>query len=923
MPNRPDKDDSKSTEETTVSSEILQGGKGQGIASSGPSNKSAYNGGIIGAGPSSAGGVNFADGAATPTQAPGVADPETTPGGRDMSDFEKSVGGPSADDPMDDKNSGLHGPELPGEGEGNGIEPPGDGKGGGFGDVGDPEGPTGPGDGDENEEGEESEGEGDGEEEGEEGDPHEDSEKDAKEHENAPGYVPLDQSQGKEGEEGEEGGAEGKRGHVGDGLTSGTEKPTVGDAAKTAARRAIIGTGLEMGKEIGKDVAKDLASHGRKAVKKNGARGFKNLATHAAKGATKKAVKKTAKRTLFKWIFGFGLPSFGLMWILFLLLLFQSVHIKHIFIDYEFAKFNRAFSRRLEKAASRAKAISKGSAATTVDAAADPEEQLKGANEEEMKKLADNPDALADEVELAEKFEQSSEGPTQETLTDAGVGDRYVDPVDELKASTDAGGAAPEKPVDEALKKVTDTIEGKPAPIDAVPDVLKESVKEAQDAAAAGKTPAEIRDISLKGFAKISSGFVGKATGPLIILTFGCIARDIYVSSQKLFAKIKLDALMRVAATTAKVADCRQEGKCGTAYEAALDSMYSTATESFTNTAGYQRATSQPVTQAGTDHDLQPAMEPVNPGGTGVMGELMNILNKVANIPGFGETCSVVLNPWFQGIATVGIIATQVIAAITGVADFGLSDVVVAAVATGASILATKIGTSLAIDAVLQYSGLLFRGPFTPTQMGNMTDAGAKAIGSDTCRRSGCHQLSAAENTQLTEAIRHDQIEYAHKQGIAYELFSQENPLSVAGLVADQIPVHPASMLTKMNTAVASILTPSRFMQFFATLVTSRPYATALAVESRTYNLPDYGIPDQQTGQYDTIENSRWVKTHVDEATKTKLEACSTVPYSDILTSHDYDYCNENSEMNIRYGVFKMDQRATHALVVLNNQQEK
>jgi len=114
------------------------------------------------------------------------------------------------------------------------------------------------------------------------------------------------------------------------------------------------------------------------------------------------------------------------------------------------------------------------------------------------------------------------------------------------------------------------------------------------------------------------------------------------------------------------VADCRQEGTCGTAYEAAIAAAYSIGAESFINTAAYQRVTSQEVTLAGTDKDLNPAME-------------LSITVALASPPIFSPSAenslamsAVSFSTLFQAGATVGLIVTQIVAATSGVADFGL-----------------------------------------------------------------------------------------------------------------------------------------------------------------------------------------------------------------------------------------------------------
>ncbi|HEX3081679.1 MAG TPA: hypothetical protein VHQ86_00325, partial [Candidatus Saccharimonadia bacterium] len=419
----------------------------------------------------------------------------------------------------------------------------------------------------------------------------------------AAGAAGAAEGEGGEGAEGADG--DGKHERVGDGLTSGTNKPTLGDAAHTAARRAAMGTALEMGKEMGKEAlhhaAKDAAiqAAGKAAGKQLGKKAVKEIAKDAAKKATKKAIKKTAKRTLFKWIFGIGLPTGGMMGFFFLLLLFQSVHIRHVFMDYEFAKFNRAFTNRLKEAAARAKTVAKGTADTTVDAAADPETQVEEANKEAIDELTSDDTLLDNAVEDAMQYEQtdSPTAPGGELDTEYEIARGLPDVANDINPS-EKPGATGEKPVTDASTELLNEIEGTggtPAGV-TVPDELKDGVEDVQAAEQAykdGKAPRPTADtfkaISVKDVTAKISGVTGAAAAPLFILTMACIARDIYVSSVKLFAEIKLSALARFAAAYSKTSGCRQEGKCGLAYEAAVDTAFSSLNDSYTNSAGYHR----------------------------------------------------------------------------------------------------------------------------------------------------------------------------------------------------------------------------------------------------------------------------------------------------------------------------------------------
>ncbi len=700
------------------------------------------------------------------------------------------------------------------------------------------------------------------------------------------------------------------------------KKSMAKQAAKDTTRRTALYAGAEIGKEIAIDATKEVA-HGaaRNAARHESKKVTGEMVKKAAKSGAKKAAKKTAKRAAFKWIFGFALPTgtiaFFIIGVLFFLMLFKSVHIRNIYIDYEFAKFNRGFSRRLDKAVKEAKAT--GNADTEVPATASPEDQLKGANEEELNKIKNDPSAIEKDAKAGTDFEQTKAGVTGEGDLEFGI-KRSV-PVEE---ETDPAKARAAVKAD-----IESDIRGPKGDIPKAPGILDDAVKEAQAQDAAGASPAEIKASALENVAKAIQGPLPALTKGLFIATIGCIARDIYITSADLFSQIKLAALARTAASVFKHADCRREtdNLCGLTSEAAVSQMFDSATESFINTAGYQRATSQPVTYAKTSRDLDPAMEPINR-GTGIFGELMSMVDSMARFPGLGDVCALVLEPTFQIVSTIVIVGAQAFLAATGVVDFGLSDVLLAATITALQIIGTKAGTALAVDAVLHYAGLIFRGPYTPTQMGNMMDAGTKVLSSDACMRSGCHQLTPTQNQQLTDSIHADQIDYARRQGIAYRLFSPKNPTSALGMLADRVPTHVGSAVTLVQTAIINSAVPSRWFAMLNQLATANP-ATAFAAtaEYQTYGLPDWGVTDAETDRYGVIENSRWVTANVNAETKTKFELCFSTPMNKMLTEPgltDLAYCSaENDEAMNRYRIYKMDQRASHALVVLHNKQAK
>jgi hypothetical protein len=620
---------------------------------------------------------------------------------------------------------------------------------------------------------------------------------------------------------------------------------------------------------------------------------------------------KNAKR--IKRILMVGGPIIGVIAavapILFFLMLFQSVHIKHLFIDYEFAKFNRAFTRSLDKAVREAKANGK---TADIPADADPMTQLEGVSADKINELKGNSSALTEEADKARTLMQADVGPDSPGATvDTEFSiDRSVAPEDPKLSADDAEKAR--------TKQINTDTEGQNSSVDP-PEPVKDAVEKAKEDGAAGKSVEEIKANAAKNVGSKLSGLSGKASAVLFIATFGCIAQDIFVSSVKLFSKIKLAALARFAATIAKQADCQQVGACGLDNAGAVSKLFNSGGQSYTQSAGYQRASGKPVTAAGTANDLDPAMTPTN-NGSGLTDQIIHVASVVSDYT--GAPCKVILTPAFQVLATGVLVIAQVVLYVSGAVDFGLSDIVAAAAGGAATIVATKVGKALAADAVLHYSGLVFHGPFTPIQAGNMMDAGSKALANATFISAGGRKLSAAENQQLAQDIYHDQVVNARKQGLAYQLFSPENPYSVASLAVDQVPFTVGTAVSKFNTALATCFNPARFITSLARIGFSSPAYAAATAESNTYGQPDIGLPDSVIDKWTIADNTNWVKINIlpYPDVKSKYDKCISTEYSDRVTSGDTSYCDDPNDVTAQhYAAYKLAQLSTHSLVYLNN----
>lgn len=643
-------------------------------------------------------------------------------------------------------------------------------------------------------------------------------------------------------------------------------------------------------------------------------------------------VRASMSTSKTKWIVGGSLGLGGIMGILgvlFFLLLFKNVHIKNLFLDYEFAKYNRAFRNRLEQAVNDPEANPNGTAESTVQPTDSPEVAINDVEASKIKDLKTNSNTMEDTVAQTEAFDQSTAGSIGSVDGELGIDSSVPD--ESGKSDTQAAKDTNTSIKDEIAQG--ETAQSTPNP------AVKDAVDEASKAIDEGAAPAATAESAGAGFARGLNNIVSKATGPFLFATIGCIARDIYVTGYKAVAQIKFAGLAKSAATVNKYADCQKLGKCSLAQIGAVSKKFDNGSESFTQSAAYQRAAGQPVTSA--NPDLDPNMRPVPQlGGSSGLPNSINTALSIADnvnsvltkIPLISSGCAIILNPTTQIAAAVANVGIAIFGVATDTVDFGASTVAQAAVTSAGVIFASKAGKALALDAALHYGGLVFKQNFSPVQWGNMMGAGDKALATSACAVNGCRPLTQPENTQLALAIHADDIKTARQKGIAYRLFSPKNPTSTLGLLADRTPSSPGAMTATIGRFFATLLNPGHALKsMFALINPARP-AWAADISYNTYGIPDYGFTDAELNQWGVVENSRWVQQYVTQQQKADFDKCfdpAQTKTADLLTGdgnggacNGYnDQGNANHTAFLHYRLYKLDQRVTQDLVLLNNNQ--
>lgn len=624
----------------------------------------------------------------------------------------------------------------------------------------------------------------------------------------------------------------------------------------------------------------------------------------------------------------------GLAVILFFMLLFKNIHIKNLFMSYEFAKFNRGFRNRLEKSINEADPNGTGTADSTVADGAAPDVALAEVSAAEIKKLQGDPSAIEDAVTQAETLDQSSAGTAG--VIDPGLG---VDP-----AIADETGKPSDQVTTDTNTEIKDEIGAgetstKPPPIDSI-DAATKATSAAIDAGE--NSTSVLKTIAGNAYKSKLNGIFQKAQGPLFFATLGCIVENIYLHGVNIYTQLKFGGLAKSAATVAKYADCQKLGKCSLSQIGAVSSKFDGTVDgkpqSFMDSCAAVRASGE-VAQPGVnctdlDPNLRPSSDPSQVGGP--EGVILTIAKAAATKVCLPATkpklcvsmdigCDAILYPPTQAaLAATGVVGAFA-GGFSGIADFGVSDALTAAAWSGSVIITSKAGSALAFDAALHYGGLLFKQNFGPIQWGNLMGAGSKALATDSCRVDGCRPLTQPENTGLSLAIHGDMIKEQQSRGLAYRMFSPENPVSTMGLLVDKMPASPRTAMAAIGQLFATMLNPGHLGKSFLGLINPIRPAWAADTEYQTYGIPDYGFTDGELNSIGVVDNTKWVQEHLIKKQMDDFDKCisGSTKMGDILSGKvsGCDATTMSSPEFTHYRLYKLDTRVTHDLVLLYNNQ--
>lgn len=473
---------------------------------------------------------------------------------------------------------------------------------------------------------------------------------------------------------------------------------------------------------------------------------------------------------------------------LFFLGIFKLNHIEKLFVDYQFAQFDRAVAKQSAKALDEARGKAKGTGDENVADDAPLADQIKaidtgevlGGTEAGGVKPANAADGTFEgfvdengspvdmndtrvQTDLADHLDAKTTGAQAET-TGSEVASTYGLPGDVPPGNVDDTAGKTQEQIDaEAEAKIDKAVEEEARSDQAdLPESLKDEGKKINDRINNGEDPStvidEVGNDTANTMSKIDPGqLLNAAAGATIF----CIAYDVIRTSVDKFVALKTGNFMKLAPTFFAAADKQKEQGLSTNEVNTYNKWFehddpkTGAHESFTQSAAYYRATGQPQ-YANANNDLAPTDRPFETGKTQLDKSL-----GVASSLGVGTICKGLLNPAVQ-LAIAGAGVYSLIAALTNpeVSIGGL-----AAVFTLKSALfvgGIEGGKYLIKHALASYLGTASAiGPTHPIQTTNKVDASTDMNAQEWGRKMGGRKLSDAEVVELNQSVQRDQVALA------------------------------------------------------------------------------------------------------------------------------------------------------------------
>lgn len=614
--------------------------------------------------------------------------------------------------------------------------------------------------------------------------------------------------------------------------------------------------------------------------------------------AAGKFAGKNKKKLL--WGSGIGLGVLGPILIFFFLLsLFKLNHIEKLYIDYQFTKVHRAMRERAKMMLDDAKETAKGTAQTTVNEDAPLREQLTELNAEKVNEATSSQPA-ADEITSRLYEADLSSGSTGGAIDQEFGVDRSIQEIDDKNKTQSEMDKAVQESDREAVQK------GVPEPTGPLADTeraIQDEINNGTSPEEAATKPNVLASVKAFGLASKLSLFVTTST-------FYCIGRDIYGAAAEKFSQIRSQELVRLAARTYTAADAQKAGKLSLGQVGAYNREFDNGNESFTDSASYHQATDQPVTDA-NPQITSAALPFVSQSST-----LFNVINGIMTFPGTGLFCSAILNPVGQisaavienGLLAVGAIFSEgqdftVTTAIRETVQQTVKSIFSKQFAKqGAKYLVASEGMKLVATMVAaNEAGATTTGTEQPIQRANKVSAGTHIMAAESARLLGGRLLSAQEATD----IQLNELQQEAPKSLIARLTDTGNPFSVGSQFLAALPSTPAGIMNSFSGFISSILSPSTIGRNILARLSASP--TAMAADTNSDGIPDYGFTDAELKAYDPVQNAGYIESHPQIAEQYKH--CFEGTLVDTYYNPDsYSDCNNpNNTDLLRYRLYRLD----------------
>lgn len=646
--------------------------------------------------------------------------------------------------------------------------------------------------------------------------------------------------------------------------------------------------------------------------------------------------------------------------------LFKLNHIEKLFVDYQFAQFERNVAKQSREALKEAEGKAKGNSESTssetdpigeqIDSLNAPEIIEGGGGEARAKLNPDgtfegvtdsagapvditDPNAPADVVDsvTARTAPEQVEVTGGEVVTEYGLGTPDTPSVEEEGKSSDQVQEDTQKAAEQKARGTSEDIPGKE---------LKQAEDQANQDIENGKSP----EVAVENAADSAVSKLQPSAGDLLnsfaVATVACVFYDLIHGSVGKAIDKAVHGYMQIASTFYAAADKQKESKLSTDQLAAYNNFFDYTSpdgkthESFTDSAAYLRATGQPDkvnTQEYTGDSNHPKPNPDfndlpksdRPFQDNIPTAI-RVADALTNIPGLDKACGIVLNPVVQAAGIAASVALWIdnLSALIGNPEAaGSIAVTVAAPLIKAAIFVGGIeGAKYLVKMALNhYMGTNTAiSPTSPKQNANKLDVGTDLHAQASGLNAGGRELSSQEVAAQDQILRNERIALDKRKGLAWRVFSLDNTHSMAFRLLFQAPSTPRTIIASLSRFTADMLTFKPIFNVGHQLAFSFSGAALADSGDDPYGIPHYGLTDGELDSDSILHLASIVepKMKANPDKYKKYDQCFNSKLSDVHTKSDLAYCNKKDDPDFnQYRVYHFNRRVVHSLVLLGNKQ--